>query len=236
MSLYQRMPSRAQSQPVFRLAMLLLASVLAGFSLWILLPEFARFGVHHLPTDRDTAAALAATRGRADRTARFGGVRGDLWAEAAYAFATPLWPGAESADNPGAIASRGRNVIERALAYAPHNAGVWLLASSLASQFNWPNTDAAALLKMCYYTGPNQVELLPLRLLAATRPRAFSDGDIQSFMQRDVRMILTRWPEFKPALVAVYRAADPATKRFLEAAAVETDAAFSQTLRGGARF
>ena len=89
---------------------------------------------------------------------------------------------------------------------------------------------------MCYYTGPSEVGLLPLRLLTAIRPGALPDGDIQSFVQRDVRMILTRWPELKPAVIAAYRVADPATKRFLEGAAAETDAAFAQILRARVRF
>jgi hypothetical protein len=234
MALYQQIASYSRSLLVFRLAMALLASVLAVFSVWMLLPETARSWIHQLPMDQGTAAAAAAERGRTDRTARFGGLRGDLWAEAAYAYASPLWPGAEIDQR--AIASEGRNVIERALAYAPHDAAVWLLAASLASQFDWLNIDSAALLKMCYYTGPNEVGLLPLRLVTAIRPGPFSDSDIQSFVQRDVRMILTRWPELKPAVIAAYRVADPATKRFLEGAAAETDAAFAQILRARVRF
>jgi hypothetical protein len=216
---------------IFRVALTVFASVLAVTSLWILLPEPARSPVHQLPMDREAAAAAAAARTRAERAARFGAMRGDLWSEAAYAYAAPLWSGAESAGDP----NEGRTVVERALAYAPHDAAVWLLASGLASRLGWQNADFAAMLKTSYYTGPSESALLPLRLLVATRPGALSDADIQGFVHRDVRMILTRWPELKSALIAAYRAADPGTKRFLEGATADTDAAFVQTMRSSAR-
>jgi hypothetical protein len=229
-----QMHARPRSQLMFRVPMLLFASALAGFSLWVLLPEPARSGIHRLPTDRDMAAAAAPERARAHRAARFGGVRGDLWSEFAYTYSTPLWPGAEPGSDPQMVANEARSIVERALAYAPHDSGVWLLAASLAARFEWPNSDPAAILKTSYYTGLNEIELVPLRLVAATRANALSDTDVQRFVQRDVRMILTRWPELKPTLIAAYGNAAPATKRFLEAAAAETDPGFVQAMRSNA--
>ena len=56
-----------------------------------------------------------------------------------------LDPGAD----PRAIAEEARPIIEKALAYAPYDSSVWLLAASLASRFNWPNWDAASALEPC---------------------------------------------------------------------------------------
>jgi hypothetical protein len=64
-------------------------------------------------------------------------------------------------------------------------------------------------LKMSYFTGPNEIHLIPLRLFTATHSSALTDDDIQRLVQREVRMILTRWPEMKAALPAAYDNADP---------------------------
>jgi len=94
-----------------------------------------------------------------------------------------------------------------------------------------PSRCPTSALKMSYYTGPNEIDLIPLRLVAATRSGAAADNDVQRFLERDVRMILRRWPELKPALVAAYKAADPRAQRLLENAAAENDPAFLPTLR-----
>jgi hypothetical protein len=126
---------------------------------------------------------------------RFGSVRGDLWSESAYTYAAPLWPGAEPDSDPLIAANDVRAVVEQAL--KPSHmlrmiSSIWLLAARLTARLEWRNSDADLLLKMSYYAGPNEIDLLPLRLLTATRSNALSDGDIQRPVQRDVRMILTR--------------------------------------------
>jgi hypothetical protein len=216
---------------MFRMTMLSFAAVLAAFSVWILLPAPLRAYVQQLPTDPETAAAAAATRVRAIAAARIGGVRGDLWAQSAFTYATPLWAGSAQDRDLSATAEQARLVVERTLAYAPHESSVWLLAAGLASRLNWPNASPASLLKMSYYTGPNDLHLVPLRLFIATHSNALSDSDITELVQRDVRMILTRWPELRPALVAAYKDAAPNAKRFLEDAMAAIDPAFLQTIR-----
>jgi hypothetical protein len=211
--------------------MLLLASVLAAFSLWIVLAELPRSGVRVFPTDFSAAAMVATARGRAAWAAAFGTVRGDLWAEAAFTYATLLSPDPAQDADPSRIANQARIVIERALACAPHESSVWLLAARLGVRFNWPNANPLSTLKMSYYTGPNQLHLIPLRLLTATHSNALTDSDLQQLVQRDVRMILTRWPELRPALAAAYENAEPDAKRFLEGAVTETDPTFLQTMR-----
>jgi hypothetical protein len=229
-SLIQMSP-RSRSAFMFRMTMLSFAAALAAFSLWILLPAPLRPDVQRLPTDPEAAAAAATTRVRAIAAARIGGVRGDLWAQSAFTYATSLWADSVQDRDPSATSEQARLVVERTLAYAPHESGVWLLAAGLASGFNWPNATPASLLKMSYYTGPNELHLMPLRLFIATRSNALSDSDIPELVQHDVRMILTRWPELRPALVAAYKGAAPNAKRFLEDVVAAVDPAFLQTMR-----
>ena len=131
--------------------------------------------------------------------------------------------------------SQARSAIERALAYAPYEPGLWLLAASLASRLNWPNSNPSAELKMSYYTGANESYLMPLRLSTAARSDVLTDSDIQQFVQRDVRMILTRWPQLRLALIAAYKDARPDAKEIIEGAVIQTDAKFLETMRAAAR-
>jgi hypothetical protein len=224
----------AGSQAPFRIALVLFACVLGGFALWQLAAELARSDIRRLPVNSESAAAAATARARAQRAAEFGAIRGDLWAEAAFTYAAQLWPGAERAANSSTAGDDGRGVVERALAYAPHASGVWLMAAGLASRLGWPRSDALSALKMSYFTGPNEIHLIPLRLFTATHSNALTDDDVQRLVQREVRMILTRWPELKPALPAAYDNADLEAKRFLERAVADADPAFLRTLRASA--
>jgi hypothetical protein len=225
------MLSPLRSHIPFRGTMFLLALVLAGFSLWIVLAEVPRSGVRRLPVSSDAAAIATTARTRAAWAAAFGGVRGDLWAESAFTYATLLSPSPAQDVDLSTIASQAHTVVERALARAPYDADLWLLAARLALRFNWPGANPVSTLKMSYYTGPNELHLIPPRLFAATRSDALADSDLRQLVQRDVRMILTRWTELRPALAAVYEDAEPDAKRFLEGAITEADHTFLQTMR-----
>jgi len=58
---------------------------------------------------------------------------------------------------------------------------------------------------MSYYVGPDETYLVPLHLFAAAHSNALEDSEIKQFVERDVRLVLTRWGEFKPALITVYK-------------------------------
>ena len=211
--------------------MLLLALALAGFSVWVLIAELPRSGVRRLPTSSDAAAIAATARARAAWAAAFGGVRGDLRAESAFTYATLLSPSPPQDADPSTIANQARTVIERALACAPYDSSVWLLAAGLAFRFNWTNANPISSLKMSYYTGPNELHLIPPRLFTATHSTALGDDDLRQLVQRDVRMILTHWPELRPTLAAAYKGAEADAKQFLEEAVTETDPGFLQAMR-----
>ena len=206
--------------------MILLATVLAGFSLWSLATELTRSGARRLPTNSEDALTVASTRRVAGWAARAGLVRGDVWAEYAFTYATLLWPHPTQDLDPVLTASEARAVVEKALAYAPHDSRLWLLAASLGSQFNWWSSGPAPILKMSYYTGSSERSLTALRLIVATRSNTLTDSDVRRFIQRDIRMILTRWHELKPALIATYKDAAPDAKQFLESVIADLDPSF----------
>jgi hypothetical protein len=212
--------------------MSLLAVVLAASASWILPAELARFGVQHLPSNPQAAAKAATGAARAAWAARFAAFRGDLWTEYAFTYAILLW-GRQQTDATTAI--QPRIVIERALASAPHRSGIWLLAVGLGSKLNWPNWNPVSSLRMSYYTGSNELYLTPLRLLIAIQSVALTDSELEGFVRRDVEMILTRFPELRPALATAYNVAEPDAKRFLESVVAEIEPAFLQEMHTNPR-
>jgi hypothetical protein len=224
---------RALSHNWFRAALLAFAFFLGAQALWILFSELPRSSVHALPPDADSATLAARARNAARWSAWLGIVRGDLWAESAYTYATLLWSNSPEGRDDNTLVDEARNNADRALSYAPHRAGVWLLVAGLASRFPWADARATLALKMSYYTGPSEFSLMPLRLRVATQSNAFDDNDIQQFVRRDLRAIVTQRPQQRLAIVAVYREASFEGKRLIGQVLAEIDPSLLQSIRSG---
>jgi hypothetical protein len=216
---------------LFRSAVLVFAFVLGCQAMWILAAELTR---PLLPNFFANAqAAAAANRNAAALAASFGFIRGDLWAEYALTFLGQFWSddhGSASAQASETI-EQARNVAGRALTLAPYDARIWLVLASIDSRFDWLNGKAAAALRMSYYTGANETDLIPLRLLLAVHSDAISDRDFQQLVRHDIRTIVTRKPELKPTILTAYRDALPMGRQFLEETLEEVDPTLLATLR-----
>jgi hypothetical protein len=224
---------RSTNRRSFRATLLCFAVVLACLATWILIPEFNRPSVPGFPTDAAAAAGLAADRDAAISAASMGFIRGDLWAEAALTYLDLFWSEdqRQARAQTAEIGEQGGAVANRALSYAPHDARIWLVLASLDRRFDSLNHRAAAALRMSYYTGSNEIDLIPVRLLLAVRSDALGGEEFQEFLRHDIRTIVTRRPELKPAIAAAYRDALPAAQRFLEKVLEEVDPSLLASLR-----
>ena len=216
----------------FRIASFLLASVLGTYCIWLLAAELARPTVNNLPTDRQSAAIATQQRVDASWAARVGIIRGDLWAESAFALDDLLLAnanknGSELTQSLGQV----RGCLDRAVSYAPTQASVWLLLARLASHYHWPKPDPIEALRMSYYTGPNELPLMPLRSLMASQLPTTA-VEMQQFARRDLRLLITH--QQKLAVIQAYRSATPAGRRFIEHELGDSDPSFVKSLRGGA--
>jgi hypothetical protein len=221
------------SHTIFRRSTFLLAVVLAAQSAWLLFAELSRSSGYYLPTDPQSAALASRQRNRAEQAARIGLIRGDLWAESAYSYAELLWARSGNASEPSASLSQAWKALDRSVSFAPHQAGVWLLLAGLASRYQWPKLDPAEALRMSYYTGPNELSLIPFRLLLMMRLDKAGDSELNLFADRDLRVLVARKDE--TAILQAYQAATPAGKQFIEQALVQSDPRFVDTLRAGAQ-
>lgn len=224
-------PMDPPSHVTFRGATVLLAAVLGVYCIWLLAAELTRSGVNDPPTDRQSAAIAAEQRTRASWAARAGIIRGDLWADAGFTFADLLWTDSSGNSEPTQSVDQARGRLDRAVRYAPARAGVWLLLAGVASRYHWSTPDPAEALRMSYYTGPNELSLMPLRTRTAGQLPAL-DADMQQLARRDLHLLLTH--QQKGTVIQIYHSATPAGKRFIEQELGESDPSFVESLRRGA--
>jgi len=214
-----------------RLAGTGIALVLLAMSAWILGAELARPDLDFLPAP-SLAAGTAALSDRATTAAAIGRIRGALWVDAAITRATALRAALETdgPPAPAAMIEETRELAARAALHAPHEARAWLLMAAADAEREAFRQRVAAPLKMSYLTGPNEAALMPLRLIVATRSLAITDEELQILAEADVRAILTRKPELKPAITAAYRGASADGRRFLRSAVERVDPRLADSL------
>ena len=215
----------------FRIATLVFAMVLGAQSIWLLLAEFSRPGINSMPTASQTAALAAKQRNDATWAAWIGAIRGNLWADSAYTYSDLLW--ADSSSELARSLDLVRSRLDRAVRYAPDQPGAWLLLAGLASRYRWLKPDPAEALKMSYYTGPSELQLIPLRLLVTAQLENLNDDELLQLARRDIRLLIAH--QGRPTVIQAYQSATPAGKHFIEQAIGEIDPTFVEPLRGGAQ-
>jgi len=221
----------AASHIAFRLATLLFAILLCMQCVWLLFAEISRPGNSRLSTNAPSATAAAQKPDSARWAALIGAFRGDLWAELAFTSADLLV--GENADGKSADMTqklaRAQANLEHALIDSPAQPGAWLFRAGLALRFPLLGFDAAQSLKMSYYTGPSEQDLIPARFRIATGMNAFSDTELSLLVRRDLRLLLAR--KQYSAVSEAYNAATYSGKHFIEETMVELDPSALKSLR-----
>ena len=219
----------------FRLLTLLLATVLFVDAVWLFSAEFTRSSIDRLPTDVRAAAAAARERDQAVQAAFIGLIRGDLWADDAYTYATVLFrSNAERAkDDSVTNLAAAHGALDRALAYAPHQSGAWLFLAGLAVRHPTLGLNAKEALEMSFFTGPSEQDLLAFRLRIAVETDAVADDEIRPLVARDLRLLLGQRQDH--AITDAYDTASLAGKRMIEASVGEINPSLAKTLAGRAK-
>jgi hypothetical protein len=212
---------------VLRLLTCIFAWGLGFAAVWILSVELIRPSLPVFPNDAATTEAAAAHRNAAGVAARIGLLQGSLWT----AYAMTLAPGEFTDKGASSLAALDstRTAAVRAAELTPHDARAWLLIAEVDSRGLEHN--AAGPLKMSYYTGPNELPLIPMRIKIATGTDAITDSELQILVGGEIRKIITRRPDLKPLIIAAYRSALPEGKRFIESQVSELDPALLASIR-----
>jgi hypothetical protein len=207
--------------------------LLCAQAIWILAAERQPSHRIGLPTDEKTAASAFANRDGIWQAASLAGVRGDLWAESAFIYAGRLWVDQamdlNAGDKPDA---ETLYALTQALRYSPHRGDVWLMFAALADRYKWAGYQPGALLKMSYYTAPNELSWLPLRLIIALRAKGvLDDAELQDMVRRDINLALIRTSDLKSGLASAYGSASPAGRAFAQRVIAEIDQGFLSGMR-----
>jgi hypothetical protein len=132
----------------------------------------------------------------------------------------------------GDRSARTSTSLLKTLHYAPHRGDAWLMLASTCERLKMQACNVGALLKMSYYTAPDRAGLLPLRLAQALRSKDIGgDDELADMARRDIRFVLTRSPDLRPALIAAYRSASSAGKRLVEQTVTPVDPGYLIVLR-----
>jgi hypothetical protein len=219
----------SSTQTKFRIVTLLFAALLGLQCVWIILAELLRAGVDQLPTDASTAAAAIGKRDRAARAAEVGVIRGELWAQLAFTYADLMFDDKREAPDTMQKLTRARVDLEHALYDAPAQPGAWLLRAGLALRYPSLGLDAVESLKMSYYTGPTELELIPLRLRFTALSNITNDVEMRQFLRRDLRLLLAR--NQQSAIADAYNGASAPGKRLIEQTLDDIDHGAADSLR-----
>jgi hypothetical protein len=228
-NLYTAAPSHGR----FRGTLLAFAFLLACVAVWTLAVEYYRPALSAFPADAQAAGAAAGDRDAATLAASVGVIRGDLWGEGALSYLGLFWTDDRDRTSPqdSETIERAREVTNRALTFSPHDARIWLVLATIDSRFDWLNRKATDALRMSYYTGANETDLIALRLALAVRSGALGEQDFQQLVSHDIRIIVTRKPELKPVIQAAYRDALPIGQQFIEETLAGLDPTLLATIR-----
>jgi hypothetical protein len=216
-----------------RAALALFGLLLSTQAAWILLAERYRPTHRQLPLAGRTAAVGLAEQDKIKQTASFAAVRGDLWAESAFTYGDHLWVDhAIDLNAEDKLSTDAIKALTQTLRYSPHRGDVWLMFAALADQNKLSGYQPSSLLKMSYYTAPNELALVPLRLNVSLHAKGLiEDTEIQDIVRRDISVILTRAPAVRPALVAAYNSAPPQARIFAERVIAEIDPGYLRVVR-----
>ncbi len=212
-----------------------IAAMVALFSVWLILPELIRPSLPAFPANAAAARTADENRTRSAVAASIAQIRGDLWTEAAVGAAASLGF-ALALTSPSAANGEieDRSIFERAVQWSPADSRAWLAfaAANLGGGAAVPSV--TELLKLSYLTGPNEIDLVPMRLAVVARGNALDDADVRQFARHDLENALQHAPDLRPAITEAYRRGSPRGRQFIAAAVGELDPAFLKTFPAAA--
>jgi len=216
----------------FRIVVLLFGALLGLQFVWLVSSELSRTSIVQLPGNATAAAAAAKERDRAALAAAIGLIRGELWAQSAFTYADLFF---SQIDDPDVARELGhaQDSLSRALNDEPSQSAVWLLRAALGQRYPNLGFNVSEAIKMSFYTGPSEQELIPLRLRLAVSSGTMGDAEIFPLVRRDLRLLLAL--KQQAVIMKAYEAASPTQKRFIERTLSEVDPAAAESLKRGAQ-
>lgn len=138
----------------------------------------------------------------------------------------------EAPNQQGRTRRSSLNVFAESLHSSPMRSDLWLMLAAMSKEYQLTTYDVVALLKLSYYTAPNDLDLLPLRLsVALGTSAAIREPELRELIKRDVKIAVTNRPALKPAVAAAYRSASVDGRTFADSLLSELDPSYLQSMR-----
>ncbi|MDH6263548.1 hypothetical protein [Bradyrhizobium sp. BR13661] len=218
--------------PSFRLTTLAMALLLGWYSIATLFAEISTPKVRTYSFDLGPQNQELDVSPFSDWASQAAPFRADLLANMAFAHSGPVIGlfNAQTSQQKVARRERALSLARHSLSDAPHAADVWLLLAALQRNQASGKSATAEALKMSYLTAPGNASLFPARLLILSDPGMISDPDLRDLGRGDIRIILTRRPDLKPAITRAYQSAGAETKKYLQEVVKSFDEGFAASL------
>jgi hypothetical protein len=164
---------------------------------------------------------------KVSKAASIAPARKDVWMTQQSSAAAQTKTDGDSFGNQSTSRPSTMNAFANALHYSPLRGDNWLMLAAISKQQKSAGYNAAALLKMSYYTAPNEIDLIPLRLSVALGTDAvIREPELRDLVGRDLKVAIARQPAFRPAIVAAYQSASADGKSFIEGLISEYDPSY----------
>lgn len=138
----------------------------------------------------------------------------------------------EAPNQQGRTGRSSLNIFAESLRSSPMRSDLWLMLAAMSKEYQSTTYDVVALLKLSYYTAPNDLDLLPLRLsVALGTSAAIREPELRELIKRDVKIAVTNRPALKPAIAAAYQAASVDGRTFADSLLSELDPSYLQSMR-----
>ncbi|KYH01016.1 hypothetical protein [Bradyrhizobium sp. DOA1] len=207
-----------------RVTLMVLGITLMMQALWMVVPEWYLGGRPSL----SKIVSTATWPNGISKPASIAAAREDLWTRGG---SKPEVNSTSSTGEQETALPELSNTLARALRSSPLRGDIWLMLAA-ASKHSSPQPGTAAMLKMSYYTAPNDLDLLPLRLSVALATDAVvREPEFRDLIKRDVNLVVTHRPALRPALASAYRSASADGKTYLESLISEQDPSYLDQVR-----
>jgi len=211
----------ASPSPLTRVALTVSGLLLAAQAAWMVSQSWPfgdRLSVSAVAGSNEAkASALQSTRENAATISGFAatvGLRSD-----------------NAADPQNTGRSADLNSFSAVLEYSPLRGDVWLMLAVLSKQ-HAATYDTTSLLRMSYYTAPNALDLIPLRLsVALGTDAAIKEPELRDLIRRDLKVAMTGRTALRPAIATAYQSASADGRAFAESSISELDPGYVQKLR-----
>lgn len=214
-----------------RLALAIFGLLLAEQAAWILFAE--RYTSHAIwPSLEQVAGTTGVDAEEIAKAASIARFRGDLWAESGFSLVTQRRSNQDASLDRGRRPDQALSAFTNALHYSPHRGDIWLMLAAIATRYKLAGYDVGALLRMSYYTAPNELALVPRRLrVALSNDNVLGEPELREMIKRDISLAISRQPALRIALLAAYRSASPDGRAIVETQISQVDPGFLKSIR-----